>query len=351
MAMLRFSLAGVTALIGCLLVAPIAFGALVFGGFTSVTRLFVRFFEPRFARWDELIEFEPEVGWKSQANIRTYHLAEDVYRVTTALDGWRGELSLADSEIVVFGDSFAWGHGIDDENFFSNLTGAVRIKSIGCNGYNMVQELLWMRRSAPQLKGKTVVWFIYFGNDLYDNLTPEIAGYRAPFVRTLDNTDEWQIVSNHVRPENWFCTPRANGRGPDYYGKLANLCSRSAFTDRAYAACEYLLREGRDLCKNSGAELVVMTIPDVTQMTEQGRSLLLKRGGDPGSFDPGFPDERITAICAKLGVQVVRLRDYLSPADYKVSGDCHWNANGHRKVADLLAQLFTEQRRSQTLYY
>jgi hypothetical protein len=341
MAMLRFLLAGLTALLGCLLVAPVAFGALAFAGFASVTRFFVRVFEPRFAHWTELIEFEPEIGWKSRANIRTYHLAEDVYRVTTAIDGWRGELSLADSEIVVFGDSFAWGHGIDDENFFSNLTGAGRIKSIGCNGYNMVQELLWMRRSAPQLKGKIVVWFIYFGNDLYENLTPTIAGYRAPFLRQLDGTGEWQIVSSHIRRSNWFCTPHANGRGRDYYAKLADLCSRSAFADRAYAACEYLLREGKNLCKNSGAELVVMTIPDVTQMTEQCPSLLLKHGGDPNSFDPGFPDERITATCANLGVRVVRLRDHLSPADYKVSRDCHWNANGHRKVADLIAQLRT----------
>jgi hypothetical protein len=45
------------------------------------------------------------------------------------------------------------------------------------------------------------------------------------------------------------------------------------------------------------------------------------------------------------------LRDHLSPADYKVSGDCHWNANGHRKVADLLAQVCAEQRRGQALYH
>jgi hypothetical protein len=116
MTKLRFMLGAFGALIGCLLVAPVAFAALVFAGFAALTRVFVRIFEPRFERWDELIEFEPHVGWKPRANVRSHHLAEDVYQVATDADGWRGSSSVVDSQVVVFGDSFAWGHGIDDAN-------------------------------------------------------------------------------------------------------------------------------------------------------------------------------------------------------------------------------------------
>jgi hypothetical protein len=248
-----------------------------------------------------------------------------------------------DSQVVVFGDSFAWGHGIDDENFFSHLTGAVKVKTVGSDGYNLVQELLWMRRLAPQLRGKLVVWFIYFGNDLYENLTPDICGYRAPFVRPLNGTGVWEIVSSHISPRKWFYAPGSNGYRRDYYAKLAELCSRSFLSDRAYKACEYLLREGRDLCRKSGAELVVMTIPDVTQLTGPGNAFLLRRGGDPNSFNPDFPDLRIGEICEGLGIRLVRLKDELSRTDYKVAGDCHWTATGHRKVADLLVQLHRER--------
>jgi hypothetical protein len=338
MTVVRFVISVVGALIGYSLVAPVAVAALVLAAFRVCTSFFAGIFEPHFMRWDELIEFEPCIGWKSRSNVRTYHLAEDIYSVTTDMDGWRGKSSVADSQVVVFGDSFAWGHGIDDQNFFANLTGAVGVKAVGSDGYNMVQELLWMRRLAPQLKGKLVVWFIYFGNDLYENLTPDMCGYRMPFVRPLNGTGAWEIVSNHVSPKKWSHGQSANGDGRDYYAKMAELCSRSFLSDRAYPACEYLLREGRDLCRESGAELVVMTIPDVTQMTDRGKAFLLSRGGDPKSFDPDSPDQQIGAICSRLGVRLVRLKDYLSPEDYKI-GDCHWKPSGHRKVADLLVQL------------
>jgi hypothetical protein len=342
MATLRFVLAGAGALIGCLFVTPVIAGLFVFALFAALVRFFVRFLEPRFVRWDELIEFEQETGWRSRANVRAHHIAEDVYSVTTDADGWRGKSSVADSQIVVFGDSFAWGHGIDDKDFFCSLTDTVTVKPIGSSGYNMVQELLWMRRFAPQLGGKIVVWFIYFGNDLYENLVPDVSGYRTPFVRPLNGTGSWEIVSSHISPKKWFYAAGSNGDRRDYYAKLAELCSRSFLSDRAYGACEYLLRKGRDLCRSSGAELLVMTIPDVTQMTATGNALLLRRGGDPDTFNPDFPDLRIGEVCDKLGIRLVRLKDHLSPEDYKKAGDCHWNASGHRKVADLLVQLHRE---------
>jgi hypothetical protein len=199
-----------------------------------------------------------------------------------------------------------------------------------------------MRRLAPQLRGKLVVWFIYFGNDLYENLTPHTSGYRMPFVRRLNGTGAWEIVSSHIRSKKWFYALGSNGDGRDHYAKLAELCGPSFLSDKAYPACAYLLREGQDLCWQSGAELVVMTIPEITQMTDRGKHFLLQRGGDPKSFNVDFPDRRIGEICGRLGIRFLRLKDHLSRADYKAAGDCHWNAAGHQKVADLLVQLHRE---------
>jgi hypothetical protein len=81
-----------------------------------------------------------------------------------------------------------------------------RIKAIGANGYNMVQELLWMRRYAPQLAGKLVVWFVYHGNDLFDNLQPNVFQYRTPFVRERHDGRGWEVVTEHVRRSPWVAT-------------------------------------------------------------------------------------------------------------------------------------------------
>ena len=76
-----------------------------------------------------------------------------------------------------------------------------------------------MQRYAPQLQGKLVVWFIYFGNDLYDNLAPDMYGYRTPFVREANGA--WEMVTHHISPDKWPLTSTANAT--DYYQKLAEL--------------------------------------------------------------------------------------------------------------------------------
>ena len=42
---------------------------------------------------DQIVEFDPFIGWKGKATLNTYHLADDVYRLTTDSDGWRGRRS------------------------------------------------------------------------------------------------------------------------------------------------------------------------------------------------------------------------------------------------------------------
>jgi hypothetical protein len=338
---LRVLLAGTSALLGVLLIVPIIIISLFFTGFKLLTQVICYLIEPRFKSWTELIEFDPRVGWKPMAHLDTYHLADDVFHMTTDAQGWHGKAMLAECDIVVFGDSFASGYGVDDAKFFANLNPELHIKCIGTNGYNMVQELLWMQQLAPQLKGKLVVWFVYFGNDLYENLIPDMCGYRAPFVRALNGTDEWEIVGDHITPTKWFYASNLHTRTleRDYYGKLAAMCGSTFLSQRAFAACEYLISKGRDLCNQVGAILVVMTIPDATQLSVEGVQFLQARAGNPDSFNPDYPDEQMSGICQKLDVHYIALKDYLDRSHYK-ERDCHWNEAGHRQLAKILTYLY-----------
>ena len=55
----------------------------------------------------------------------------------------------------------------------------------------MVQTLLWMERLKDRLAGKLVVWLVFYGNDLMDNLHPNFDRYRTPFVRSRDDGAGW----------------------------------------------------------------------------------------------------------------------------------------------------------------
>jgi hypothetical protein len=304
---------------------------------STLTRGLARWLEPPYLTRDQLIAYDPEFGWKPRPNLDTHHLMVDLFHIRTDADGWRGRSTLEESDIVVFGDSFAAGYGVGERQFFANLRAEPRIKPIGIGGYSMVQELLWMQRLAPALRGKIVVWFVYFGNDLYDNLSPDLRGYRKPFVRQ-NRAGEWEIVRTHVCREAWPIVTKQRLEGAHHWPKLAELCRPGYLSERAYAACEYLIREGQRLLAQSGAELVVMTVPDMLQLSSHGHQQLLKMSVVRDKFDPAYPDTQLYGICRSLGVEFLSGQSFLDVSCYKVN-DCHWNARGHRKVAQALAGL------------
>ena len=197
----RLIVALIAAAIGLILAAPIFLILFPFWLISSLTRLFTRVLEPGFLTIEQLIEFDPTFGWKPRPGLNTHHLMVDLFQLKTDKNGWRGRYTLDESEIVVFGDSFAAGYGVSDNHLFANLSPRPKIKPIGIGGYSMVQAFLWMERLAPSLRGKMIVWFIYYGNDLSDNLVPDLRGYRRPFVREDKTRGDWEIVTHHVNPE------------------------------------------------------------------------------------------------------------------------------------------------------
>jgi len=341
MGSLRFFLALIAAIIGIILAIPVVLMAVPFAAVATLTRAISRLLEPRVTPWGQLIEFDQTFGWRPKANLNTYHLADDVFHVTTDSDGWTGKTSIAESAVVVFGDSFAWAYGINHEDFFANVSHDLRIKAIGANGYNMVQGLLWMERLSPVIKGKLVVWFVYFGNDLYDNLVPDMCGYRTPFVRQVNGMGDWQVVTSHISPAKWPYTSELSTDGRDYIQKLAELCSPTSLSQRAYSACEFLIRNGKNISIQARTRLVVMTIPETTQLTQAGLERLKALAPDRKAFDPDLPDKTIRQICAKLGVPFVALKDHLDAGAYN-HRDCHWNRKGHEQVAHILSGIYCE---------
>ena len=107
-------------LIAIVLTIPIFAGILIFGTIASLTKLLAHFLEPRFVTWSELVEIYPTIGWKQKPNLDVWTMADDVFHVTTDSDGWRGNATtVADSNLLVFGDSHSFGHGINDSDHFS----------------------------------------------------------------------------------------------------------------------------------------------------------------------------------------------------------------------------------------
>jgi hypothetical protein len=338
---LRNFLGWASALVVLVCLLPVVVGIIAFKSVAFLTKRLAGLLEPRFLTWPELIEFYPAIGWRSKPNLNTYALVDDLFRITTDADGWRVNTTrLVDSDLIVFGDSHAFGYGIDEKDFFANVDPEVRVKSVGVISYNMVQELLLMRELSRSLNNKLVVWFVFLGNDLLDNLEPSQFQYRTPFVRETDGPCQWEIVTSHVSPKPW---PFVSRRYLEVnYDRLSKIYSPGFVADRAFAACEYLIVQGARICEGAGARLAIVTIPDPMPMSQEGLDVLSAHGADPKLFDPELPDKRIRAMCERLDLRFVAGKDFLELSDYKEFDD-HWNKRGHRRIAGVLRCLQEER--------
>lgn len=329
-------------LLGVILSLPILVLGLPFWVLATGTRLIARRLGSRTVKWQQIVKFDSRVGWRPKPNLKVQCFGDDIFFVTTGPDGWRGNTNMAECDIVVLGDSFAFGYGVSDRAMFAGLIPNLRVKPIGINGYNLVQELLVLRGYSAQLTGKMVVWFIFLGNDLWENLYPYMqSAYTAPFLRRVNIDGDWQIETSHLSAKT---RPYKSQEWYDQHTRemLADICSDSYVAERAYSACDHLIREAQSICENHGARLCVFTIPDRAQLSLEDLETLRECSSSPESFDPAIPDARISQICDRMGVMFVAGRDHLNKTDYR-KVDKHWNEKGHRRVAEILGKLHQER--------
>lgn len=331
------------------IVIPIIVLAFPFWLMSSMTQVVARHAQRKPLPWSRIIQFEPTVGWKVKPNLNTRYLAlgDDVCHIMTDSQGLLGKTSLEDSDLVVFGDSFAFAYGVDIRDAYFSLNPNLKIKAICSPGYDMVQELLLMRKFASQLKDKLVVWFVCLENDLYDNLKPNSQHpqhvYRTPFVRSINEGMSWEIMANHVSATKWtYPTLKTL-----YAETFAKLCTPSPFSRHLYSACQFLLREGSEVCTKAGARLVIVTIPNKLQLSDRGLSRIASKLSNKQDFDPDYPDHQFKALCQQLTIPFFPAKRYLRNSDYK-EFDWHWTKSGHQHMAQLIREVH-EAYRADTL--
>jgi hypothetical protein len=327
-------------ILATVLIVPALLMILPFWGFSALTRAISGRLARRSVSWESIIEFEPEIGWKQKPNARS-PLADkngDRWIVQTDAEGWPEACRIEDSDIVVFGDSFAFGYGVDVRHAYYSQAHACLIKSVGSPGYNMVQALLWMRRYAHRLRGKMVVWFICTENDLAENLKPYTSkDYPTPFLRSANGAGKWEVVADHVRSTR---SHEVDG-GISNVTLFAYLCTPCAYSDRVYAAARHLIREAQALCQSQGAQLVIFSIPYKKQLSEQGLRELRRHLRSAEAFDPQYPERQLSRICGESDVPFIAGTDHLTIADYKPR-DGHWNEHGNRKVAKVIEAYYSQ---------
>lgn len=322
-------------------------------------------------------DFHPTRGWRPAPGIE--HVAWDPeYRVVRKHDsrGFRGSeflLEKPDDRIRIFtvGDSFTYGHGVENDEAYGPVLEALdpRLQVIngGVGGYDTGQELVTLREEIDRI-APDVVTVGYFWNDLWgsydDGYTrfelrdgrihrippapPTIdhpglapmrrrAERRAAFSRSpLARSRLYRFLSDRIKileavVESW--TEEPDARAPD--------AKRSAAAEEeAWQLAFALLREMARVSREHGAAFAILVIPDQVQV-------------EPGDVDvhriPRILPKiqgRLTAFGAAEGIPVIdalpalKERRLEAGERFYFRRDRHLNALGQRQLAEvLLAEL------------
>ncbi|MCC6795744.1 MAG: SGNH/GDSL hydrolase family protein [Candidatus Hydrogenedentes bacterium] len=310
------------------------------------------------------------LGWRLAPLWSGHHLHYD-YSATyhTSRLGFRNDSP--DLTVVrhpwyaVLGDSFVFGFGVNDDQTFVHIlnepeTPARSYVNFGVPGYSTDQQLLLLERQVLDFKPDGVLFFVYLGNDLFDNmrLYPMQARRAKPYFALSGS--ELDLRNTPV--------PQAPSPTPDARLELRKTVlgeSSPTAIDQVVARSVLLAGvwerySGMDLSTSDMRSRFTPAIELFKRIADRAQHVAVQRGASftvvvlagrsfvetPRSMSATYQQylrEEILAWADKSHVGVVDLAGELREAyaDRKESwyyrNDGHLNPEGHAKVASILA--------------
>jgi len=302
---------------------------------------------------------DPELGWAHRpSRIGTFSRPEFSHGVSINSMGFRDRereparqgFAAAGSKtfrIAVLGDSFTWGHGVEDEEVFTRLLEGllpgVEVWNLGVSAYSTDQELLLLRRMAPVIRPDLVLVMIS-RNDFEGNLSRAAGAYAKPW---FEEERPGLLPAGAPAPE------------PSVWKRAAfTIRRRSAFVNGVWWLLEGRVLEGGLSAESRPKQIrITLGLLDLLQRETARAGVRLALAFVPSVAHvyygdiPEVQSVRTEAVEGWAGERGVAFLD-LIPAfreAFAASGsmlhynkDKHWNAAGHRLAATTLASLLRE---------
>jgi len=293
-------------------------------------------------------------------------------------DGYRGEAvsierNAARRRIVVLGDSFAWGHGVEAPNAFPEIL-AQQLKetdvvNLGVPGFDLRDERIWYERIGRQFRPDVVVLSVCQNDirDLDGEARALATGAVLPQMVVEDNKQNSSVfreAKDALARSSYayqYLQQAINTNKP--LAKLAvhvglkeslggfeflddnlrpALRHKPPSVERAWQQFESDLRKlAQDLSEDQ-TTLIVALIPcrQAVEPNELANSLAYTQY-ETDDFDLDAPAERIAVIARDVDALVVNptetFRERAASESLYLTGDLHFNARGHRIFAEAIS--------------
>ena len=247
--------------------------------------------------------------------------------------------------ILVLGDSFAWGYGVDASERFSQLLEkslSVEVINAGVSGYSTDQELLWYKNEGIKYETDLVI-LVLAGNDVGDN------------ERQLVNTIYYKpkfVIDNGQLVLTGYPVPKTGPQGRLIYS-LSQRSALAYFLVRRYFDLLSFYSERKVSSDHANVpapassiqaerkpfEVTIALLDEIRNIAESRKSKFMIVATDRWW---NYPSEETY----KDFVSIMRSRGFLvldvesipgfDPKKMLIPDDGHWNQSGHVFVAQQL---------------
>jgi hypothetical protein len=297
------------------------------------------FQQPRFIFWS----YDPLLGWAHRPNQQGPLVYPDFsISVSNNSRGLRDDEypleRTGKKRMLVLGDSFGWGFGVELHQRFSEILEARHsdweIINASVSGYSTDQEYLYLKDRGWAFRPDVVLLLMY-ENDFLGNVESLHTGYFKPCF--VVNEGRLELTNVPVPTQNWRQRLEIVILGKTYLFQkmylggrtfLAQIAARWApnseggFRQRQLQITPRLLQALNELCRDKQSTLVIASF-----------------GLDPEQTDC------VKAVCASQTIPLLLLDPALTAGRESITfpNNPHWNATGHRLAADALDAFLRQQ--------
>lgn len=334
---------------------------------------------PQIHRLPTVWEPDERLGWRHipGARGRLINPEFDVeYRIDDQGRRSHKRVSAAATRIVLFGDSFAEGWGVDvDAGLAARLEASLAasgrpaaVDNYAVAGYGTDQSLL-LYEATPGVRGADLVLLLFYANDLWNNMSrrgigaqrgrkpyflPGISGRLrlegvpvAPPPRRKSSA--WRYLGEHLHLAALLHRalqppPVSSTNVTHYYGGLYGR-DQSSYGP-VWDLTEKLLARFAERTRLAEARFVLVYAPAIIQIEADDWRTKRDLHDLTGDYDLDQPSRRLAAIAERHRIPWIDLLpDFRRAARDTVlfHRDSHWNEAGHRVAAAAVAR-FLKQR-------
>jgi hypothetical protein len=290
--------------------------------------------------------YDPQLGWAHRPNQQGRFTHPD-FSVSVKINS-RGlrdrehDLRPSDKKrMMILGDSFGWGFGVEQEDRFSEVLERRQpdweIINASVSGYSTDQEYLFVKDRGLAYRPDIVLLLVH-DSDFAGNDSSVQYGYNKPYFCVSGDTLE--LRNSPVPTASFRQTIERFLMGNTYLWRRIYLAGAIASNrvkagmdrnrsgdlseqpEKRYEVMAQLIRAINGVCRQAQSRFLVVSCP----LDEKKQF-------------------RIQTVCAAEGIPYLPLDDALAQSRQAITfpHDDHWNATGHRLAADALDAFLRRQ--------